>query len=317
MSYTKNIAVIKGVKEGFSADGGPLSGIVKAERYSGNLKVEVSLINFAPLTEGRYVVALSDGKNTQIVENCLFEGQSEVDTGNGFSAAVFYVNGSVRTIAAAVCGNCSSSGLREAVESAERLKPSGEEKGEAEGKTAPSDCENYEDEAIAEVNYYEFATTDESGEPVCESTQKTQDRCQFCQNEEGVGNVEKKTDEVSLTGTGKGSPLARGEFYKKMKAEIEGILSAYPPCEELSVATDGARWVKISYGDRFYVFGVLCADEIPRYICYGVPSDDPAEPPQSMRGLASFLPVKTQHGQGFWIMYQDADTGAKVGVTPR
>ena len=56
--YTKNIAVIKELKSGFSVDGGPLSGIVKAEKYGNNLKVEVSLINFAPVTEGKYVSAV-------------------------------------------------------------------------------------------------------------------------------------------------------------------------------------------------------------------------------------------------------------------
>ena len=83
MSYTKNIAVIRGLKSGFSADGGQLSGLVKAEKYGSSLKVEVSLINFAPLTEGRYVVAVSDGKHTCVLDGLTFEGRSEVDTGSG------------------------------------------------------------------------------------------------------------------------------------------------------------------------------------------------------------------------------------------
>ena len=43
MSYTKNIAVIHGIKDGFSSDGGNLSGLVKAERYGRRLTVEASL----------------------------------------------------------------------------------------------------------------------------------------------------------------------------------------------------------------------------------------------------------------------------------
>lgn len=54
-AYIKKIAVIKQVKGGFSADGGNITGLVKAETYAGFLKVEVSLINIAPLSEGRYV----------------------------------------------------------------------------------------------------------------------------------------------------------------------------------------------------------------------------------------------------------------------
>ena len=89
MGYTKNIAVIKGIKDGFSVDGGALSGLVKAEKYGAKLRVEVSLINFAPLTEGKYVCAISDGKTTLTVEDCAFEGESALDTANGFAGAGF------------------------------------------------------------------------------------------------------------------------------------------------------------------------------------------------------------------------------------
>ena len=59
MSYTKNIAVIHGIKDGFSSDGGNLSGLVKAERYGRRLTVEASLVNFAPLSQGRFVTAIT------------------------------------------------------------------------------------------------------------------------------------------------------------------------------------------------------------------------------------------------------------------
>ena len=65
--YTKNIAVIRELKNGFSADGGALTGLVKAEKYGAKLRAEVSLINFAPLTEGRYVTAISDGDRKSVV----------------------------------------------------------------------------------------------------------------------------------------------------------------------------------------------------------------------------------------------------------
>ena len=120
MSYTKNIAVIKGLKDGFSADGGALSGLVKAEKYSNNLKIEINLINFAPLTEGRYVAAISDGEHSEIVENLVFEGRSKVDTSAGFAAVICYVNAGVQLLASAVCGNFQSAafGLKGEIERA-------------------------------------------------------------------------------------------------------------------------------------------------------------------------------------------------------
>lgn len=311
MSYTKNIAVIKGLQGGFSADGGALSGLIKAERYSSELRVEVSLINFAPLSEGRYVTAISDGPHTQIIENGLFEGRSDVDTSKGFAAAVCFVHNGVQLIASAVCGNYQAAafGLKGEVERAEKIKNP-----LPESKSAAS-VEIYEDEALAEENYYEFDAPSEGGQPVCENPQKEEDGGKLSENEEDSVPVQKISDSVE-SDCAEEINLARGGFYQKMRAEIEGLLISYPPAEELCAAIDGSKWVKISYGeDSFYVFGVIFSDGVPKYICYGIPAKDASAPPASMQGLASFLGVKTQHGVGFWVMYQDADTGSSVRVT--
>ena len=304
MSYTKNIAVIKGIQGGFSADGGGLSGLIKAERYSSELRVEVSLINFAPLTEGRYVVAISDGPHTQLIEGGLFEGRSDVDTSKGFAAAICFVNVGVQLIATAVCGNFQSAvfGLKGEIERSEMVKnPRPQENNGA------IPVEHYEDEALAEENYYEFDTPYEGGQPVCEDSQKEEDGCKLPPDEEAFDPV--KDDEAAIN-------LARGGFYEKMRAEIDGLFAAYPPAEELCSAIDGSRWVKISYGDdSFYVFGVIYLNGAPKYICYGIPAKDNSSPPASMQGLASFLDVKTQYGVGFWVMYQDAETGASVSIS--
>lgn len=318
MSYTKNIAVIKGLQSGFSADGGALSGLVKAERYSSELRVEISLINFAPLSEGRYVTAISDGPHTQIIDDCIYEGQSDVDTSKGFAAAVCFVNNGVQLIASAVCGNFQSAafGLKAEVERAEKIKASLPLS--QENKVA-APVQSYEDEALAEENYYEFEASDEGNQPVCEDSQKEEDGGEFCKDEEDFNPVQ--DDEIPV------SPdhaeeveipinLARGGFYEKMREEVEGLLSAYPPAEELCSAIEDSKWVKISYKEgSFYVFGVIFSDGVPKYICYGIPANDDSAPPASMQGLASFLGVKTQYGVGFWIMYQDAETGASVSIS--
>lgn len=316
MSYTKNIAVINGLQGGFSADGGALSGLIKAERYSSELRVEVSLINFAPLSEGRYVTAISDGPHTQIIEDCLFEGQSNVDTSKGFAAAVCFVHNGVQIIASAVCGNYQSAafGLKAEVERAEKIKnPLPKEQKSA----AP--VEIYEDEALAEENYYEYDASCEGGQLVRQNSQKEEDGGQLLKNETdsvplqkvegGIAPDSERAEEI---------PLARGGFYERTRSEIEGLLSAYPPAEELCAAIDGSKWVKISYGeDSFYAFGVIFSEGVPKYVCYAIPAKDQSTPPASMQGLASFLGVKTQYGVGFWVMYQDADTGASVSISQK
>ena len=294
--YTKNVAIVKGIKDGFSADGGELSGLVRAQKYGSELKIEVSLINFAPPSEGRYVAAITDGVRCEIIENCLFEGQSEVDTKDGFAAAIFYVHGGVSLVATAVCGNFAGDvfALKEAVERAERVK---ENLGEASF--------SYDDDAIAEVNYYEFPKTYKDGESVLENPPQ----------KEADGGGENEADTRPVQKEERKSGLAGGDFYQRMSKEIEELLSNYPPEESLNSAIEGSAFVKISYGDgRFYVFGIIRDGKKPAYICYGVPAENPASPPESMKNISSFLPVPSGNFKGFWMIYQDAATGATIKV---
>ncbi len=297
--YTKNIAVIRELKNGFSADGGGLTGLVKAERYGAKLRAEASLINFAPLTEGRYVTAISDGAHTQILDNGFFEGYSDVDTGAGFAALVCFVNGSVSPIASAVCGNFQSAalGIKEVIERAE--KP--------DAATPPPETA-YEDEAIAGENYYEYEQAYTDGGTV------RQDKTQAAYGREPQQN-EKGADD--LKGNKRANGLARGEyFYRAMKGEIDKLLSTYPAEQTLESVVENSRWVKINYGgEKFYVFGVIYQKDTPQYICYGVPTKTNKKPPESLKGLASFIPASADGGsEGFWVMYQDAATGASVKI---
>ncbi len=292
MGYTKNIAVIRGLKSGFSADGGSLSGLVKAEKYGASLKVEVSLINFAPLTEGRYVAAISDGKKVCILDGLSFDGVSEVDTSAGFAALICFVNGTVSPVASAICGAFQSAamGIREEIEKLERVKNDG-----------------YNDEALAQENYYEYEQTDKDRGAVRENTEKEKDGESVRKNEKD--NVVREKEPTA-------GGLAGGDFFGRMKDEIEKVLSSYPSERALEETVEDSRWVRINYGgDKYYVFGVIYGGGKPRYICYGVPSTDSRRPPESLSNLASYIPSSPENADGgYWVMYQDAATGASVKI---
>lgn len=289
-AYTKNVAVIKGLKDGFSADGGELSGLIRCEKYGSSLRVEATYINFAPLDEGRLVVGVSDGAHTQIFEGNVFEGESEVDTSRGFAALICYVNGGVYSVASAVCGGFAAAalGIKQAVEKAENIAPD----------HAKKQAVAYEDEAIAEENYYEYAQTDAGGGSVREDKKEEKDGEKLREDETHSRPV--------------APPLARGEcFYARMKGEIENVLTTYPREDALEEVVENSRWVKINYGDgKYYVFGVISEGDSPQYICYGVPAESDV-PPDSLKGMASLIP--TAEG-GFWVMYQDAFTGASLKI---
>lgn len=331
--YTKKIAVIKQIQSGFSADSGSLSGVVKAETYAGFLKVEVSLINFAPLTEGRYVLGISDGLKNIIFEGNGYEGECDFNLAYGFAFLACFCNGACRPIASAACGQmaCALPDLKEEMTKAESFPAdvskgkSGKDKAATPQKEAGAP---YDDEAIAEENYYEFGVNENGG---ALRADKAQEADGVAGGEDEAASRPLEEQKSGLDGAYSGAngahraakgeksgvnspPLSGGDYYGRMRPDIEKIFSSYPKEEKLERAMAGSRWAKIGYGaNRYYVFGVLSVDGAPRYICYGVPSADAKNPPASLYGFASYFPVE---GGGYWIMYQDAGTGVSVRITP-
>lgn len=317
--YLKKIAVIKQIKGGFSADGGVVSGRVKIETYAGYLKADVSLINFAPLSEGRYVFGLSDGESCVIFDDVLFECESKLNLQGGFAFVVCFCKGEAYPIASAYCGQGAGylTFLTREMQGVEQVKPK-------KGSGAA-----YDDEAISEVNYYEDKV-DKDSQPVFEDKEEEELQSASRQNEEDLRSVKiqegqsdgvdgqraRSSEESVFGGKNDDEPLAGGlaggDFYTRMKGDIEKIFSTYPKAAELEEVLVGGRFVKIEYGEgRHYAFGVLYVGGNAAYICYGVPSSNPDEPPKSLKGFSSFIPCKNG---GYWMTYQDAKTGVSVDV---
>ncbi len=301
-AYVKKIAVIKQVKSGFSADGGAVSGLVKCETYAGFLKVEVSLINFAPLTEGRYVLGVTDGLKTVVFEGLSYEGEGDLNLSSGFAFLVCFCHNTVAPIASAACGQmaCALPDLKEEMTRRENIRP-------------PKGGVAYDDEAITEVNYYESSY--EGGAAVREAQTQEEERGAGGEDEKDTRpfQSEKKSrvrEAAAVAGEPISGGLAGGDFYTRMEGDIKRIFATYPSEPALESAMEGSRFARISYGDnKFYVFGVLKVEGKPRYICYGVPATNSENPPPSLKDCASFVP--TENG-GYWMTYQDAATGVSI-----
>lgn len=108
MNYIKKMCVLRQVKQGFSGDGRSLSGLVKAEQYGRNLSVEVSVVNFAPLSSGEYYCLLADeSERCELLPlrgKSVFNILSDLNLENGFCAVVCFVRGEVVPIAYGVNG---------------------------------------------------------------------------------------------------------------------------------------------------------------------------------------------------------------------
>ena len=109
MNYVKKMCILRQIRQGFSGDGKALSGLIKIEQYGKNIAVEVSVINFAPLSSGDYYCLLSDGKGkTEMLTlrgKSLFNLLSDLDVSSGFCGIICYVKNEVVPIAYGINGN--------------------------------------------------------------------------------------------------------------------------------------------------------------------------------------------------------------------
>ena len=103
-------------------------------------------------------------------------------------------------------------------------------------------------------------------------------------------------------------------YYEQVSDQIEKLFTEGTRETELERLMPHTKWVRVDFsGDgRFYVVGLV--GDKPDYICYGLPADYSPEPPDEISGYCGWLPldVKNPQGKGYWLLYQDADTGESV-----
>lgn len=108
------------------------------------------------------------------------------------------------------------------------------------------------------------------------------------------------------------------EFYNMLAEQLDEIFRTYPQEENLCKLIEGSNWAKIDTGidNRFHVVGIIKHNNDIKYICYGVPGHYNTEPPTEMRAYSQWLPADTldPFTKGYWVMYQDADTGENIIV---
>lgn len=111
----------------------------------------------------------------------------------------------------------------------------------------------------------------------------------------------------------------RLSYYEQVADQIEKLFSEGSRDTGLEALMPYTKWVKIDYaGDgRHYVVGLI--GDKPDYVCYGLPGIYSPEAPEELKGYCGWLPldVKNPHGSGYWLLYQDAETGESVPEAER
>ena len=342
MAYEKRVAVLKQVNKGFTADGSALSGAVYAERLGGELSLKVQAAGLAALKEGRYVVVFSAEKKIFCLDLGRGESirvQNAPSIQNGFTVLVAYVRDVVQPVAFGKCGSAAGDviTLLNAITAGEKKKggmpasptefppvapniapnippnippsvppmiPIPEPPSKEEPETrAPfrEGAVTYNDEAIAESDYfYDRVQTGDRNENVAGEN-------------EGKGRKKKGGKNPSKDdGTQHPVLFPKGKltYYKKVRGDIERAFEKFPSDTRLLTVFPRSEWVKTESA----LLGVIYEDGQPRYLC--VAAEKTGEPPEDMKEHCTFVPESPfSQDKGFYIVFQDADTGAYVNVS--
>lgn len=112
--------------------------------------------------------------------------------------------------------------------------------------------------------------------------------------------------------------ISSHKFYDMIAEQLDEIFDNYPKEENLMKIIDNSKWVKIDsdYDNKHYVVGIIYQNDDIKYICYGVPGTYNNEPPVEMRNYSQWFPtdVKNPYNTGYWVMYQDAETGENIFI---
>ncbi len=337
MNYVKKMCILRQAKQGFSGDGKALSGLIKIEQYGKNLAVEVSIINFAPLSSGEYYCLLSDNKgNTEMLSlrgKSLFNILSDLDIRSGFCGVICYVKNEIIPIAYGINGNGSYDWRSILNATLPPVFPvSSEENAFSDNKNPVSFEKNltelqekdkneppmsalneektlpYDDETVASENYYEEKNNEQ--DLLSKSSENAQAQS---------ANQNERTDEglpVKENGDGKSllHPFAQNPdgYYLAVKEEIDKLFKTYPKDKTLNGAFSCSDWVRIkgTKQDPEYLVGVLYEDGKAQYICYALKAENKNNPPKELKGVCAFVPHSVyEDGRGFFVIFQSAASG--------
>ncbi len=107
-------------------------------------------------------------------------------------------------------------------------------------------------------------------------------------------------------------------FYEQVKGQIDALFEQYSSENALEELLPNSKWVRVRYenSENFYVLGLIYNDDQIQYISYGLPADNPNKPPQDLKEYAQWLPLDQSNpqGQGYWLVYQSAESGDSIEV---
>ena len=343
MAYEKRVCVLKQIKKGFSADGNALTGAVYAERLGGELTVTAKIAGIAPVNEGRYCLALwIDGKIICLEYKTCMKVADAPSLNRGFSALLCFVRGEAEPVAYGGCGEAPHEFQRllsavngeqtEGAADKKRKRPIPQpvppvqtpgvspnvplaptvplpgpipDESETTDKSETAYGEDakacffrteYNDEAIASDDYFAFAQSDEDDGSSHHGKKETS-------AQDKGGDPAKDASSAFVP------PRGSLTYYHEVKEKLDEVFAKFPRDERLKAIFPMSDWVN----SEGALLGVIYEDGVPRYLCVAVEAME--EPPEEIKERGVFVP-RTQFSdkEGFYVVFQDADTGEYVRV---
>ncbi len=112
--------------------------------------------------------------------------------------------------------------------------------------------------------------------------------------------------------------VSEGTFYDEIKNQLALLFERYPEETFLNEIIPDSKWIKVDYEDngQYFVIGLLYENDKVQYVCYGMPGQYSIEPPREFSGISQWLPLDPEKPEelGYWLMYQDANTGENIEI---
>ncbi len=314
MAGKKLVTLLTQAAGGYSTSDEKVRGVAVADVRADCTEINLSIINLAPLSRGEYKIYYGGDKVFAFPLDDVKGGTFIVEeSAENAAVAIMFLSAEKRVCVAYGGFSAAAKKAEELTEYAQGVHD--ENPNDNSPQESGGEREDYDDEVVATENYYENKDVDAVNLTVKELNDVGREN--GGKNENGdtqngiVGEKTKREYDFGVFVDEEATKSVAGDYYEKIKAEVDKLFREFPAEEELSLTVPDSKWVKINYdGDKFYVVGVISDGKRPVYLCYGV-AGRYGEKPEEIKEYCSFIPSSpySLKGDGFWVMYQDAATG--------
>ena len=338
MSYEKRVCILRQVRKGFSADGSALTGAVYCERLGEELTVTPRIAALSPLRDGRYALYLwADGKIfcLELRGGAPLHIEHAPTLAHGVAARLCFVKGEAQPVAFGRCGDAperyaalldgecprripvplppvqtpapapnvplapavplpefppeEEDGAKKGGASRKKsAAPSGE--GGASSPQSGRAAARYDDDALAAGDYFAHAG---DGDEKTAAAGAAQDGAAA----DGDAGDLLLRPRKSLT------------YYRSVKEKLDAAFASGERDTRLCAVFPRSEWVKKGNA----LLGLVWQEDGLRWLCVAAEGERPKE----MGERAVFVPAAPfSDERGFWVVFQDADTGEYVTVCP-